>query len=231
MQIKCVVIDDEPYELQLMREYIQKFPVLNLVNCFHDGVASVEYLNQSPVDLIFIDINMPDISGIDLLRSLRIKPMTIFTTANKKFAVEGFELDVLDYLLKPIPFDRFCKSVSKSVAYYEFRNYFKNKQQDSLVVRSEYKLLKIRLSDIEYIESVEDYCKIYLSSGKPVLTLMPLKTLLEKLPGNKFKRIHRSYIAPIEKVRAVVNRRVQLTSTELPISDSYIGFVDEWMKK
>ncbi len=231
MKIRCVVIDDEPYALQLMKEYINKFPVLRLVQTFDDGIAAAAFLNQSPVDLIFLDINMPDMSGIELLGSLKIKPMTIFTTAYKKFALEGFELDVIDYLLKPIALARFCKAVGKSVEYYEFRNYFKNKQHDSLIVRSEYKLIKINLCDVEYIESVEDYCKIYLSNGSPVLTLMPLKTLLEKLPADKFKRIHRSYIAPVEKVRAIFNRRVQLTSKQLPISSSYIGFVDEWMKK
>ncbi len=231
MQIKCVVIDDEPYAVQLIKEYIVKFPELILLGTFDDGLAAAEYLGRTPVDLQFLDINMPDISGIELLQSLKVKPMTIFTTAYRKFALKGFELDVLDYLLKPIRFDRFCKAVSKSVDHYEFKNYYRNKQDDSLVIRSEYKLLKINLSDIEYIESVEDYCKIYLTSGKPVLTLMPLKTLLERLPGNKFKRIHRSYIAPIAKVKAVINRRAQLTSKELPISDSYIGFVSEWMKK
>ncbi|MEO8174238.1 MAG: response regulator transcription factor [Sediminibacterium sp.] len=231
MQVKCVVIDDEPFVLQLMKDYIQKFPVLKLVRTFDDGIVAAAYLNQNPTDLLFLDINMPDISGVELLRSLKIKPITIFTTAYRKFALEDFELDVLDYLLKPIPFDRFCKAVSKSVEQYEFRNYFRNKQHDSLVVRSEYKLIKIDLCDIEYIESVEDYCKIYLTSSRPVLTLMTLKTLLEKLPDNKFKRIHRSYIAPIANVKAVTNRRVQLTSRELPISDSYIGFVNEWMKK
>jgi two-component system LytT family response regulator len=231
MQINCAVIDDEPYAVQLMKDYIQKFPVLNLVRAFDDGVDAAAFLNDTSVDLIFLEIDMPAISGFDLLRLLKIKPMTIFTTAYKKYAIEGFELDVLDYLLKPIAFNRFCKSVTKVVEYYEFRNYFRNKQHECLVVRSEYKLLKIDLSDIEYIESVEDYCKIYLSSGRPVLTLMPLKTLLEKLPANKFKRIHRSYIAPIEKVKAVINRRAQLTSAELPISDSYIGFVQEWMRK
>lgn len=230
MQIKCVVIDNDPYALQIVTGYINKFPELKLVHAFEDAFIAAEYLNTFPVDLLFIDISMPDISGTDWIKSLKTRPMIIFTTAQRKFAVEGFELDALDYLLKPIPFDRFWRAATKSIEYFEYKNYSRSKQSECLVVRSEYKLLKINLDDIEYIECVEDYCKIYLGNSRPVLTLMPLKNLLAMLPSNKFKRIHRSYIAPIAKVKSVINRRAQLTTTELPISDSYIGFVAEWKK-
>ncbi len=231
MQIKCVAIDDEPLSLQLIEKYVSKFPALKLVHTFDDAISGAEYLRANKIDLLFIDINMPDITGIDLVRALDEKPMTIFTTAYKKFAIEGFELDALDYLVKPIPFVRFEKAVSKAIAFYQYKNSPQPVEEEALFVRSEYKLVRIELKDIEYIESVEDYIKIHLTNERPVLSLMTLKSLLEKLPEAKFKRIHRSYIVPVAKIRSVTNRKVKLNSVELPISDSYIAFVNEWMKK
>ncbi len=231
MQIKCVAIDDEPLSLQLIEKYVSKFPALKLVHTFDDAISGAEYLRTNKIDLLFIDINMPDITGIDLVRALDEKPMTIFTTAYKKFAIEGFELDALDYLVKPIPFERFEKAVSKAIAFYQYKNSPQRVEEEALFVRSEYKLVRIELKEIEYIESVEDYIKIHLANERPVLSLMTLKSLLEKLPETRFKRIHRSYIVPVAKIRSVTNRKVKLNSVELPISDSYIGFVNEWMKR
>jgi two-component system LytT family response regulator len=228
MQIKCVAIDDEPYAVELVAGYIKKFPLLKLVQTFDDAITGAAFLRNYPVDLLFIDINMPDISGIELVRSLAEKPMIIFTTAYKKFAIDGFELDAIDYLLKPISFDRFSKAVGKAIDFYRYKNLPGIEEAESIFIRSEYKLIKISLPEIEYIESVEDYCKIFLSAGKPVMTLMPLKVLLEKLPADKFRRIHRSYIVPLSKIRSVVQKKVRLTSVELPVSDSYSGFLDEW---
>jgi two-component system LytT family response regulator len=175
---------------------------------------------------------MPDISGLDLVRSLQQRPLIIFTTAHKQFALEGFELDAVDYLLKPIQFDRFSKAVNKAIDYHKYKNTASNEDSDSLFVHAEYRLVKIPLSEIEYIESLEDYIKIHLSIAKPVLTLMSLKKVLEKLPAEKFQRIHRSYIVPVAKVKSIQNRKVQLSGqVELPISDSYVSFINTWMKK
>jgi DNA-binding LytR/AlgR family response regulator len=174
---------------------------------------------------------MPDITGIDLVRSLTEKPMIIFTTAYKKFAIEGFELDALDYLLKPISFERFERAINKAIDQYRFRTAQKNVSEQPLFVRSEYQLVKIDLNEIEYIESVEDYLKIHRTTGRPVMTLMTLKAILEKLPPEKFKRIHRSYVIPLSKIKSVVNRKVKLTNVELPISDSYVDSLSEWIKK
>jgi DNA-binding LytR/AlgR family response regulator len=231
MQITCVLIDDEPLALELLKEYISKFPSLHLQQTFDDAISGGEYLRNNPVDLLFIDINMPDINGLELVYSLTQKPMLIFTTAHKKFAVEGFELDAIDYLLKPIHFERFSRAVNKAIEYAQFKNGDKPAINDSLFVRSEYQLMKIDLDEIEYIESEEDYIKIHLRNGKPIMTLMTIKALLQKLPPEKFKRIHRSYVIPLAKVRSVVNRRVKLSNAELPVSDNYAEFIQEWKSK
>ena len=231
MSLKCVAIDDEPLALELMKDYISKFPSLHLERTFDDPLSGIEYLKNNFIDLLFIDINMPDITGIELVRSLKEKPMIIFTTAHKKFALEGFELDAIDYLLKPISFERFSKAVNKSLLYHQYKNVTRQEEGGSLFVYSEYRLVKIDFAEIEYIESLEDYIKIHLTNGKPVLTLMTLKKVLEKLSPKKFKRIHRSYIVSAEKVKSILNRKVQLTNAELPISDSYISFINEWIKK
>lgn len=231
MQLKCVAIDDEPLALELLQAYISRFPQLKLVHTFDDAISAVELLRSTKVDLLFIDINMPDITGIDLVRSLQEKPLVIFTTAHKQFAIEGFELDAVDYLLKPINFDRFTRAVHKAIDYYKYKNTPLQEENDSLFVHSEYKLVKIPLNDIEYIESLEDYIKIHIPGAKPVLTLLSMKKVLEKLPADKFQRIHRSYIVSVSRVKSIQNRKVQLsTAVELPISDSYIQFINNWKK-
>lgn len=231
MEIKCVAIDDEPLALELIKQYVEQFPALKLVRTFNDAISGAEFLRMHPVDLLFIDINMPDITGIDLVRSLAQKPLTIFTTAYKKFAFEGFELEAIDYLLKPIDFDRFKKAVNRAIEFYQYKH-GSLMQEESLFVRSEYRVIKIPLSEIEYIESLEDYVKIHLSDQKPVLSLMTLKNVLEKLPAEQFRRIHRSYIVAVNKVKSIQNRKVKLlSSAELPVSNNYLDFIDEWMKK
>lgn len=230
-RLKCIAIDDEPLALRLIAKYVLEFPALQMVHTFEDAISGAEYLKQGTVDLLFIDINMPDITGIDLVRSLEKKPIVIFTTAHKNFAFEGFELEAIDYLLKPIDFKRFARSVEKAIEYYKYKNAPVNdKSDDSLYVYSEYRMVKINLADIEYIESMEDYIKVHIHNAKTVLTLMPLKKILEKLPSDRFQRIHRSYIVPVNKIKSIHNRKVQLTDIELPVSDSYMDFARNWMK-
>ncbi|UKT63160.1 LytR/AlgR family response regulator transcription factor [Pedobacter mucosus] len=228
--LKCIAIDDEPLALSLIKSYILATEGLELIQVFEDAIAASEYLNHVNVDLLFLDINMPDITGIDLFKSLKNKPMVIFTTAYKNFAYEGFELNAIDYLLKPIDYVRFKRAINKTLDYYNHQHV---KQQgiveQSIFVHSEYKLIKIELKDILYIESLEDYVKIHIQNSKMILTLMPLKRLLEKLPEDKFKRIHRSYIVPVNKVKSILNRKAELLNGEiLPISNTYASFIDEW---
>lgn len=228
MPLKCVAIDDELPALQLMQKYITDHPQLQLLQTFTDAVSASEYLKQSSIDLLFVDINMPDITGLDLVRSLTHPPMIVFTTAYKKFAIDGFELDAVDYLLKPISFERFSKAVQKAADYHQYKNKPADVSDEVLMVFSEYQLVKINCSTIEYIESLDDYIRIHISNAKPVMTLMTLKAVLEKLPAS-FKRIHRSYIVNSSKIRSAVNRKLKLASgTELPVSESYLDVIKEW---
>jgi two-component system, LytTR family, response regulator len=224
MAIKCVAIDDEPLALQLMKDYIEKTPSLQLVQVFEDVVAAADFLKLHPVDLLFADIQMPDFNGLDLVRAIENKPMIIFTTAHRKFAFEGFELQAIDYLVKPVSFERFTKAVAKAEEYHKFKNAAASSEK-YLYVYSEYKLVKIDLNEIEFIESLEDYVRIHLTSGKPVLSLMPLKRVLQKLPAEKFQRVHRSYIVSVNKIKGVNNKRIILAAAQVPISDSYLDVV------
>lgn len=229
--MKCIAIDDEPFALQILEKYIAAVPALELLETFDDAIEGTRFLEENAVDLLFIDINMPDKSGLEVVSQLADRPMVIFTTAHKKFAHEGFELEALDYLLKPISQERFEKAVQKAAERFLFKkSQQKNETAESIIVRSEYKMIKIALPNIEYIEGMEDYIKIHLTDTKhPVLTLMSLKGILEILPENRFSRIHRSYIVPNALVKSIQNKKVKLnTGTELPVSDSYLGFIEKW---
>jgi two-component system, LytTR family, response regulator len=228
--INCIAIDDEPLALEILKGYISKFNQLHLVQVFDDGIAGQSFLQANKVDLLFIDINMPDITGLELVQSLDPRPMIIFTTAHQKFAIDGFELDAVDYLLKPIAFERFEKAVQKAIDYFTYK--IKPVTiPDSLFVYSEYRMVKIPLLNIEYIESLEDYIKIHVRNEKPILTLLTMKKVMEKLPAAQFRRIHRSYIVATDKVKSILNRKVTLISgVALPVSDSYIDFISDWKK-
>lgn len=230
MPFKCVAIDDELPALVLIKNYAGRIPELQMVQTFHDAISAGEYLRSNNVDLLFADINMPDINGIELVSSLENKPLIIFTTAYKKFAYEGFELDAVDYLLKPIDFERFQRGVKKAFEILHNRVLQKKPDPENIFVRSEYKMVKIDLNEIDYIEGLEDYVKIYISNSKPVLTLTTMKSFMEKLPTGKFLRIHRSYIIPLFKVISAVNKKVLLKSGHtIPVSDTYAADLNSWI--
>ncbi len=232
MTLNCIAIDDEPLALKLISTYVARLPCLQLVRTFENAMSAAEYLRQHPIDVLFIDINMPDITGLDLVRSLEIKPIIIFTTAYRNFAVEGFELEAIDYLLKPISFERFEKAARKAADFYQYKNSNPTeKSEASIYVYSEYRMVKIAVSDIEYLESMQDYVKIHLSDGKRILTLMTMKALLEKLPALQIKRIHRSYAVAVDKILSLQNKKVFLKDAELPVSDSYIDLIKDWRGK
>lgn len=232
MKIRCIAIDDEPPALMLMKEYISRIPGLELEHCFEDAVKGQAFLQQQGTDLLFVDINMPDISGLELVRSLTHPPMVIFTTAYKHFAIDGFELDAVDYLVKPIAFDRFEKAVKKAEDFFAYRQHTsRTEPPDALFVYSEYRLVKVNLAEIEYIESLEDYIRIHTNTGKPLMTLLTLKKVLEKLPADQFRRIHRSYIVSVNKVKSIQGRKLRMQSgKELAISDTYLRFISDWKK-
>jgi DNA-binding LytR/AlgR family response regulator len=193
-------------------------------------MSGARFLKENTVDVLFIDINMPDITGTELVRSLEKKPLTIFTTAYKQFAYEGFELEAIDYLLKPVAFDRFQKAVQRAISLQAFR--YPEKAGQHFFVRSEYRMIRIECDHVLYIEGLEDYVKIHLDNERPVLTLMTMKAMMEKIPADIFRRIHRSYIIPVKKVRSVHNKKIMLhNGQELPVSDSYLDFIQEWLQK
>lgn len=224
MKINCLIIDDEPWALDLMEDFIQKIPYLRLVARCEGPIAARPYFDKEEIDLIFLDIRMPDLSGIQFLKTLSRKPSVIFVTAYNEFAVEGYELDAIDYLLKPVPFDRFVAAVSKA---YEYISYRKNNRQttaadDFIFIKTSHKIQKIFYEDIIYLEGLKDYTRIHLSgSRKPIVTLQSLKYFESRLPSSTFIRIHRSYIVSLRKLDTVSRKTVFLGETELPCSEHY----------
>jgi DNA-binding LytR/AlgR family response regulator len=226
--IRCLAIDDEVLALDLIGDNIRKVPFLELVKCCKSAFEAIEILSQQNIDLIFLDIQMPDISGIQFLKSLPNKPLVIFTTAYEKYALEGFDLDVIDYLLKPFSFDRFLKAVNKARDYLYIKEtaaspgtgHEMRSPPGFFFVKADYKLLKIDFNDILYIEGLKDYIKIY-TGEKPVLTLLSLKSVEEKLPSDDFVRVHRSFIVAVKKIRFIQRNFIHIGTREIPISDNY----------
>ena len=231
--IRCVIIDDEPLALEISRNFIELIPQLQLIGSFTDAIEGVEFIRKQKPDILFLDIQMSDVNGIQLLRSLDINPVTVFTTAYSKYALDGFDLDAADYLLKPFSFDRFERAVQKAVGVYEQR-IRQNKQKDNVdffFVKSEYQQVKINVADVRYMEGLDDYVKIHMKEGRPILTLMSLKNMLEKLAELPFQRVHRSFIVPLHQVKAVRNKKIiLLDGTEIPIGASYADEVNKWLK-
>ncbi len=228
--IRCIAIDDEPLALQVIIKYAFETPAINLLETFTDAIQATAYLKLNPVDLIFLDIQMPDISGIRFYENLKDKPLVIFTTAFSEYAVKGFELEALDYLVKPVKFDRFVKAVEKARKALEQRNSSADPQMESIFVKSEYQNVRIPVKDIRYIEGLDDYIKIHLeNSTKPLLSLMSLKSMMEKLPAGQFMRVHRSYIVQLKNIRSIHNRFISLGDTKIPVGETYNDTVQEWL--
>jgi DNA-binding LytR/AlgR family response regulator len=221
--INCLAIDDETPALDILEDNIRRIPFLHLVNKCKNAYAAMEVLqNQGPIDLLFLDIEMPGISGLSFLKSLPNKPMVIFITAYRNYAVEGFELDVLDYLVKPVAFDRFLKAAGKALEYQGF----KQKEggpafPDFLFIHTEYQLTKIVLQEITYIEGLRNYIKIHFSTtAKPILSKLSLKAIEEKLPPAKFARVHKSFIVSLDKIASIRNDVIRIGLRAIPISKS-----------
>lgn len=232
-KINCVAIDDEPFALEIMADDIQKISFLNLVGTFSNPMDAWELIKQGKVDLIFLDIQMPVISGTQFLRSLPTPPMVIFTTAYQQYALEGYDLDVVDYLLKPIPFDRFLKAVNKAEELFRLRS----KEQQNLPVfeeanfffiYSEYKQIKIYFDDVLYVEGLKDYVKIYVKQqSKPILTRMNLKMMATKLSPQLFCRVHHSFIVALDKISAFQKTKLLVGEKELPIGRKFAELFEQ----
>lgn len=223
MPIRCIAIDDEPLALRQLSSYIEKTPFLQLVAACCSALDAGERLREQEADLLFVDINMPDLNGIDFVRGLSPRPMVIFTTAYSEYAIEGYRVDAIDYLLKPISYAAFLHSAEKARRQYQLMQAAAERPAaTSIFVRSEYKTLQIDIERILYVESRSEYVRIVTDSGRPVMTLSSLRSYEEKLPADRFLRIHRSYIVNLSRIVAVERKHVVLPQDHvLPIGELY----------
>jgi DNA-binding LytR/AlgR family response regulator len=222
--MNCIIVDDEPLARDLLEDNLKKVPLLKLVGTCANGFEAIQILQNEKVDLIFLDIQMPGITGIQFLQSIKNPVMVIFITAYEKYALEGFNLDVVDYLLKPVSFDRFLKATNKANELFILRSKTDtaNATSDFIFVHADYHLVKINLSDITHIEGLKDYVKIHLtSSTRAVITRMSMKSVEELLPSQRFMRVHKSFIISLEKIISIRKGRIKIGAIEVPLSDSY----------
>lgn len=219
----CLAVDDEPLALDLLEDNIRKITSLKLVRRCSNAIEANVFLQEHPVDLLFLDIQMPGISGIQFLQGLsKTPPMVILITAYEKYAVEGYNLDVVDYLLKPVSFERFLKAINKAADKVKGKVQTAIAKADYLFVNSEYNLVRIDLNDIAYVEGLKDYVKIFLlSSPRPVITRMSMKSLEEKLPSERFVRVHKSFIIALSKIESIRKGRISLLKALIPISEHF----------
>jgi DNA-binding LytR/AlgR family response regulator len=235
--IRVLAIDDEPLALQQLAAYIKKIPFLELVTECQSAIEAKEILNNENIDAIFCDINMPDLNGMDFVKSLSTPPLIVFTTAYSEYAVEGFKVDAVDYLLKPFGLDDFKRAANRLQERLEVRQQepattIVSSEDDSIFVKTDYRVVKIAISDIRYIEGMSEYLKIHLESlPKPIVTLLSMKKMEEFLPTH-FMRIHRSYIINLKKIQEVNKNRVIMDSeTYLPIGDNYKDAFNDYLNK
>ncbi len=220
--ITCIAIDDEPLALEVIQRFSSKVPALNLLKCFLNPIEAADFLQYRQVDILFLDIQMPDLSGLQFLQSIPQKPLIIFTTAYSQYAIDSYELDAVDYLLKPILFDRFLKAVHKA------QKLLLNEKAEGefpvkkayLFIKSDTRFFKVNYEDILFIEGMRDYIAVHIK-GKKILTLMSMTKMLAKLPPRNFMRVHKSYIIGLKHIMMVQNNRILIGEREIPISNSY----------
>ncbi|MBQ8674327.1 MAG: response regulator transcription factor [Bacteroides sp.] len=221
MTLKCAIIDDEPLALDLLESYVQKTPFLKLEGKYSSAVQAMKELPKLAPDLLFLDIQMPELNGIEFSKMVDARTRIVFTTAFNQYAIDGYKVNALDYLLKPVSYVDFLQAANKAVQWFELLQQSKEEPQ-SIFVKSEYKLVQIELKNILYVEGLKDYIKIYEEgNGKPILSLMSMKSMEELLPASRFMRVHRSYIVNKEKIRIIDRGRIVFGKVYIPISDSY----------
>jgi DNA-binding LytR/AlgR family response regulator len=221
--ITAIALDDEPPALSIVENFCSRVDFIDLVKTFTNPNEALKHLNKFPVDLLFLDIRMPSVTGFQFRKQVPQEMMVIFTTAYSEYAVEGFNVNAVDYLLKPFTFDRFLQAVNKAQDFYKFYHNHEVAVEQYLFVRADYSLVKIMLEDILFIEGLDDYLKIHLVGRKPVVARMTMKSALEKLPEKNFIRVHRSFIVPISRIEKVRNKLIYIVDKTIPISSSYEG--------
>lgn len=223
--IRTIAIDDEPLALKLVSGYIQQTPFLQFEGGFDNPISALEYKENNPVDLMILDIQMPDLMGTDFVRMMQNGPKVIFATAHEKFALESYRLDVVDYLLKPFGYEEFLTAAMKARKLIEMESHKPTSVEtndDFLFIKSEYKIRRINFADILYVEGMKDYVKIYLKNEpKPVLSINSLKTLETKLPASRFMRVHRSFIVNLSRIETIERFRIVFGNVYIPVSDQY----------
>lgn len=230
MKINCIAVDDEPLALEIIEDYIHKIPFLELMRSFHNAMDCIEYLKNNKVDLLFLDIQMEELTGIQLIKVLKERPEIIFTTAYDNYALQGYELDVTDYLLKPISFERFVKSVDKVYDKLAAKTQGKttspqevsifNPKNDFFFVKTEFRLQKVDFKDILYIEGMGDYLRI-VTTKERIMTLQNFKSMEEILPSSRFIRVHRSYIVSMDKILSIERNRIKIADQLIPVGENY----------
>lgn len=228
--IKAIAIDDEPLALAILQTFCQETDGIDLLRTFTKPQEAEEYLKTEKVDLVFLDIQMPSISGLEFFKKIPEGIQVVFTTAFAEFAVDGFNLQALDYLLKPFSYERFKQSIDKVSNYLELLDKPDNNQEQILQIRADYSLYRIKTSDILYIEGLDDYVKIVLKDHKPIVARITMKNMVEKLPFKDFIRIHRSFIVPLGGIISYRNKMVHLAQKEFPVGSSYLQEVEQRLR-
>lgn len=222
MILHCAIVDDEPLALGLLQSYVEKTPFLELTGKYSSAIQAMKELPDKEVDLLFLDIQMPELNGLEFSKMLPLRTRIVFTTAFEQYALDGYKVNALDYLLKPISYVDFLKAANKALQWFELFQKQKNDEIQSIFVKSEYKLIQIELDKIMYIEGLKDYVKIYMEDlPRPILSLMNMKAIEELLPPSRFMRVHRSFIVQKSKIRIVDRGRIVFGKNYIPVSDSY----------
>lgn len=235
MNLKCAIVDDEPLALNLMESYVKKTPFLELCGNYNSAITALNDIRNKEIDLLFLDIQMPDLNGLEFAKMLPKNIRVIFTTAFNQYAIEGFKANAIDYLLKPVSYNEFLAAANKAVEWFNMARQNTNietPESDFIYVKSDYKLRQIRLDDIIYIEGLKDYLKIYIESdSKPILSLISMKSMEERLPSPRFMRVHRSFIVQVSKVQVIDKGQIIFGKNRIPISDSYKNDFYEYLNK
>lgn len=230
MKVRCIIIDDEPLAVKVLQSHLKEFQNMELIATFNTAISAVPMIDSNEVDVIFLDINMPKMSGLDFLRTLTIKPLIVITTAYREYAVESFDLDVLDYLVKPIPFGRFLKAINKIANRINLENERSSEvslsEEPFIFLKVDKKLMKVKLNDILYIESLKDYIKVITTLGD-YLVHKTMASISEELSGDNFIRVHRSFTISLSKITSVEGNSVEIANRRIPIGRNYLQFAKQ----